>query len=114
MSLNLITLPKKDFLPALEQNLDRIVEAFVYVEPVVLQLVDATSGAVSKYLPSGDRQELKQYQFIKIDASANAVTIYPYTGQTILGAASYVLAARYDRAKFAFSKATQDWVLLSP
>ena len=117
MTLNLSKVVAKtleQLIVILTINFDRIVARFDYIDLVVSDLVDTTTASVSKYLPDGNGNQVKQYQYVKVDASVNTVTIYPYTGQTILGTTSYVLAARYDRVKFTFCKATQDWILLSP
>lgn len=97
-----------------DQNFEQVVESLKYVEQVVAEHVNTTAASVSRYLPDGESVQLKQYRYVKIDASANTVTIYPYTGQTIMNAASYVLAARYDRIWLTFCKETQDWLPVSP
>lgn len=57
-------------------------------------LVDATSGAKTITLPGAASVSGKQLKVKKTDASANAVTVAPASGQKIDGAASYSLSAQ--------------------
>lgn len=72
-----------------------------YIPFVVREFVDATTAAQSRYLPSIANNSDKDYCFVKIDVSANAVTIYPAGTDTIEGATSYALAAQYDNVTLA-------------
>lgn len=64
--------------------------------------VDATAGAVTVTLPTLDTTTKvpagKHYRVIKVDNSANAVTVSAGSGQTINGAASVSLATQYSIA----------------
>lgn len=98
--------------PALTATLDRnaeILDLYLSRVPQMYRIFsDATAGAVTVSLPDGAVDV--DYVIAKIDASGNAVTIVPITGQTILGTTSLVLAAQYNLAYLIFSKATQDWI----
>ncbi len=59
-----------------------------------LILVDATAAAVKIFLPSASAKFRVCVK--KIDASVNAVTVYPSAGGTIDGAASYAITTRYQ------------------
>lgn len=61
-----------------------------------LYLCDATSGAITANLPAATGSGL-QLVFIKTDASGNAVTVDGSGSETINGATTKVLAARYDK-----------------
>ena len=95
-------------------NFERIVDAFKLLDSVYPELIDTTAASVSRYLPDGNKEFTKQYRYMKVDNTANTVTIYALSGQTVMGTTSYVLAARYDRIWLVFCKATQDWVPISP
>lgn len=95
-----------------QRNFERLREELLQVPSVVRTLVDATAGAVIKYLPDGATTPPKDYYFQKVDSSGNSVTITPAGAQTIVGAATKVLAAQYDRAYLIWSPATQEWVIL--
>lgn len=58
-----------------------------------LILADASGGAFSVTLPKAPG---KQFVVKKIDASANAVTITPASGETIDGAASLVITTQWQ------------------
>ena len=105
-------LPKDVAEAELDLNFERLQDQLVYVQAVVTTLVDATDGAVLVYLPDGTIARDKAYYWQKDDASANAVTITAYGTQTIVGSATKVLAAQYDRAYLIWSPATQEWVIL--
>lgn len=92
-----------------EANFDRLVNLLFYVAQTETVFVDASSGAVSKYLPDGASPQLKQYIFVKTDSSANAVTIYPFGTQLIDAGASTALAAQSDSVHLVFDKASQTW-----
>jgi hypothetical protein len=73
--------------------------------------VDASAAAVGKTLPNGYETDFDFY-YVKTDSSGNAVTITPYTGQTIEGAGSLALAAQYDKALLTFYRG--QWYIISP
>lgn len=100
------------FAVQLDRMFGKIFDRSEYIQFCVRDYVDATAGAVNKYLPNGDVNPDKDYQYVKIDASVNTVTINAYTGQTINGAATYVLAAQYDRLWVGWSKEAGEWLIL--
>jgi hypothetical protein len=59
--------------------------------------VDATAGAVVRYLPRIASVLEYDFFYCKTDSSVNTVTITAFGTETINGAATYVLAAQYDR-----------------
>lgn len=59
-------------------------------------LADATVGNITLTLPVAATSASCRLVITKFDASANTVTIQPQAGGTIGGAASVVLAARYQ------------------
>ena len=100
-------------LPAdFRAQLDRLVEALFAktgeYDQIVREFVNASAGAVSRYLPNGATSG-KIYSFVKTDASANAVTIYPIAGQYINGGASTTLTARGDKVTLVYDLASQSW-----
>lgn len=99
-------------LGVINRMFERIFDRSDTIPFTVREFVNATSGAVSRYLPDGNTNPDKDYYYMKTDSSVNAVTIYPYDTQTINGAASYVLAAQYDRLWLGWNKATQMWHIL--
>jgi hypothetical protein len=56
---------------------------------------DASAGAFTILLPSAVGIAGRMYTIKKVDSSSNAVTVAPPSGQTIDGAARYVLSARW-------------------
>lgn len=104
--------PKDVAEAELDLNFERLQDQLVYVQAVVTTLVDATAGAVVVYLPDGTIARDKAYYWQKVDASGNSVTITAFGSQTIVGSATKVLAAQYDRAHLIWSPATQEWVIL--
>lgn len=92
------TLPS-GFLARLDRMFAQTGDVASYIQPEVRQFVDATAAAVSVYLPLIVTNRDKDYYFVKIDSSANAVTIYPAGSDTIEGATSLALASQYDWAK---------------
>lgn len=76
-----------------------------------LKLANATNGAVSYQLPDGTLYPL-DHLVTKVDSSANVVTLYAATGQTIRGNPSYDLTFRYAAVYVTFCRETADWVPL--
>jgi hypothetical protein len=70
-------------------------------EDGTLQVVDATAGNQTVTLPSGGSVSI-----VKTDASANTVTIQPVGGQTIAGAADYVLYLQGESVSMSISGTT--------
>jgi hypothetical protein len=58
-------------------------------------ICDASAGAFTISLPSAVGIAGRMYTIKKVDSSPNAVTVAPPPGQTIDGAASYVLSAQW-------------------
>ena len=90
-----------EFVLALDRNYNEVQKRSQYIELVYKQFIDATSGAQSVFLTDGTITEQDQF-IIKTDSSVNAVTIYPFTGQTINGAATLALAAQYNKVLLTF------------
>lgn len=82
-----------------DSNFERIENLSEFIVLESRDFVDATSAAQSRYLPPIANFGIKDYYFVKTDASVNAVTIYPAGTDTIEGAASLALAAQYDWVK---------------
>lgn len=74
-------------------------------------LADATAGAITINLPPAAQNPTRIYVIKKIDASANAVTVDGYSTETIDGAATYVLAARWNGV-IIYSDGS-NWIILS-
>jgi hypothetical protein len=70
----------------------------VFSDQVIL--VDAAAGPVSVQLPAISLMPNRSFTVKKIDVSANLVTVLPAGGQTIDGAASFVIASPYDARTF--------------
>lgn len=100
------TLPREFLL-----QLDDVVRRLSRASGVHVELANAAAGAVIYQLPDG-KLLLLDHQVVKVDSSGNTVTIYPATGQTILGTTSKVLSARYDAVHLTFCRDTDDWVTL--
>lgn len=96
----------RDFLPPfgatrkINDIAGNLYQNATYIRLVVREFVDATIIAQLRYLPSTSGGFDKDYNFVKIDSSTNAVTIYPAATDTIEGATSYTLAAQYDSVIF--------------
>jgi len=99
-------------LDAINRLFERLYAKTAITPYVIREFVDATTAAQSRYLPDGTVNPDKDYYFIKTDASVNTVTIYPFGTQTIVGGASYILAAQYDRVWLAWDSATRVWCIL--
>lgn len=106
-----LNLPKmsKGSAPELDIALDRVEAGLVAVYPLSVDFVNAASGAQSRYLPDGRGLDVRLFVYVKTDATANAVTIYPFGTQLIDAAASVALAARGDSVKLIFDTANQTW-----
>lgn len=65
---------------------------------ILLVLCDATLAALNVVLPDVSSMRNILMFPMKIDASANAVTLTPLAGQTINGATSILLTSQYDKA----------------
>lgn len=107
--LKVYNLALPELREAIDKNTKELAIRAPFVELINKQFIDATSGAQSIYLTDGLLTEQDQY-VVKIDASVNAVTIYPFSGQTINGAASYPLAAQYDSVLLTFK--TNCWYII--
>lgn len=99
--------------PSSEEGLRRVSEAFnrqsrrlssglftQYTSASIAKIpgtyaLDATSGAVVFQLDSAANYRGQRFTVKKTDVSANAVTVTPYSAQTIDGAATYALSARW-------------------
>ena len=70
---------------------------------------DATAGAIVLTLPTASQDA--RVMLVKIDASANTVTILPPGAGTIGGAASYVLATQFSAATLLYV-GSNNWVVV--
>lgn len=70
-------------------------------------LADATSGAYDVDLDAAPADE-EQYTVVKVDASANAVTING-NGKNINGSPTLALASQWDRATVVYDAGTTAW-----
>lgn len=100
----------RDFTDRMDRNFTKINDPDA-PHRLVRNFVDATSGPVTFNLPDGNVQNGKDYYIIKIDASANAVTIVPYGTQTVEGQPSCTLGAQWAGVWFTFNAGT--WYLVS-
>lgn len=96
--------------PIVDRNIERIEAASAEWQQLVRTFTDATSGNTVVYLPDGNTTP-KDFYWQKVDATANTVTITAFSPQTIAGAATYVLAAQYNKAYLIWNGATQQWYL---
>jgi hypothetical protein len=87
--------------PPVIRNFVLLNEELRTVRKLVRVFVDATAGAVTKYLPDGLLADF-DYLFAKTDSSGNAVTITPYGTQTIEGAGTFSLPNQYDKLLVTF------------
>lgn len=101
-----------DVFPRLDRMFARIGDVSPFIQLEVREFVDASSGAVSRYLPDGNVQPDKDYHYIKTDNSANAVTIYPFGSQLVVATTSLTLTNQGDSAHLAFDRASQTWWLM--
>lgn len=60
------------------------------------ELVDATSGAITRTVPAVAGNKFKTLSFIKVDSGANAVTIEGSGSETINGALNQALTTQYE------------------
>lgn len=103
-----------DLSPAVAARLDKNFRGIVNqnsANDLVKNFINATSGPVNFNLPDGYSSAGVDYYIIKIDSSANAVTIVPYGTQTVEGQPSCTLAAQWCGAWFTFYAGT--WYLVS-
>lgn len=61
---------------------------------------DATSGALSAYLPDAITNVGQLFVVMKVDASANAVTVSDINGRNINGSSTYSLASQWSVGSF--------------
>jgi hypothetical protein len=74
-------------------------------------LADATAGAITLQLPStGAFATGHEFRLEKIDASAHAVTVAAFSGDTIEGAATVALASQYTSLRVTSNGATSNGV----
>lgn len=113
MNVNFLAIRESSLISDIETNFERLNESLRFVEAVVPEFIDASGGAVSRYLPNGDVVMIKRYFFCKTDVSVNAVTIYPFGSQLINAGASTALAAQGDKVTLAFDRASQSWWIIA-
>jgi hypothetical protein len=73
--------------------------------------VDATGGAVTITLPLSASWRGREIIVIKVDASANAVTVARSGSDVINGSASHSLASQYSKARYV-ADGTINWDIL--
>jgi hypothetical protein len=73
--------------------------------------VDASAGAVAANVPAGAGFPNQEWEVKKTDGSVNAVTVTMAAGETIDGAATFVLAARYNAVRFMNQRGTTTWYI---
>lgn len=95
------------FLAQLDKNFSALEQ--LANQKVVRSFVNASGGAVVKYLPNGNTSPDKDYLFVKTDSSVNTVTITAFGTQLIIGASTRVLSAQGDAAWLAWDTASQRW-----
>ena len=96
-----------ELLKRLDRMFGRIFDNSEYIDFTVRTFVDATSGNVDCFLPSGFSPTGKDYYIVKTDSSANTVTIrLTDPTENILGVSTYVLAAQYDNVTLTFEGKT--------
>ena len=78
-----------------------------------LVLVDASSGAVTLTLPAASAAVGAVFQFKRVDATGNAVTIQRAGSDTLDGATALTLVAQWDNAHLR-SDGVSAWRLVSP
>jgi hypothetical protein len=76
-----------------------------------LVLSDATAGNVTVNLPQAALNPGKTYYIKKIDVTANTVTITPFAGDTVDGAASVALAVYGDCRQIMNDGGTGWWIV---
>lgn len=64
--------------------------------PSKVNLVSASTAPITLTLPQASLSSGFKYTIKKIDASANAVTLDPFSSETIDGSATYTLSSQYD------------------
>lgn len=99
-----------EFVADLNRNFDTLNDTYRNSFEV-RTFVNASTGAVTKFLPNGRENPDKDYFFEKTDASGNTVTIQAFTGQTIIGSSTYVLAAQFAHAFLMWDQTTQQWLV---
>jgi hypothetical protein len=94
----------------IRRDLQTVQDFSEHIALEVRLLSDATNGAVTIELPNGDNVD-KDYFVVKIDGSANAVTLIPFGTQTINGASNWVLSSQYEFARLVWSSTTKEWIV---
>lgn len=98
-----------EFFSRLDRLFSRLTELSRYTPTVVREFIDTTAGSVVRNLPNGLISDDKDYYYAKVDATANTVTINPFSPQTIYGLSSLTLSARGDAVLLAFDSKSQAW-----
>lgn len=87
-----------DSIIALNMTPTEVAEDYSLLREDVVVLVDATAGAVTLTLPDIASTLGEAKYIMKVDSSANAVTITADTSDTIEGAASISISTQWDSA----------------
>jgi hypothetical protein len=88
--------PEEAEVYAAEQNVVRKAANYTATMSDYLILCDASAGAFVVSLPSATHVG-KTLVIVKVDSTANAVTVTPFGNDTIEGASSKTLSAQYDK-----------------
>jgi len=80
-----------------EQNVRQTAVSTAATDSDYLILCDCSAGGIIVTLVSATKAG-KTLVIVKVDSSANAVTVTPFGNDTIEGAASKTLSAQYDKA----------------
>ncbi|MDH4229641.1 MAG: hypothetical protein OEW11_07855 [Nitrospirota bacterium] len=75
-------------------------------------LVDATGGAVAVTLPSASGA-FGEFALVRIDASANAVTVQPAGADTIDGGGAFTLRSRYASRRLCAGGGANGWLTVA-
>ena len=73
------------------------------LEPFIFWIVDATAGDITLTIPSAAGRENAWLEIMRIDGTANTVTVLPTGSETFSGMSSYVLQQWTDFQIFAYN-----------
>lgn len=96
----------------IDRNFELIRQSQFYTALQLRYFVDCTAGAKTFNLANG-RNIDKDILLVKTDTTTNTVTINAFTGQTIDGAASYVLSKQNDYVLLAWDYTVTNWKIVA-
>lgn len=73
------------------------------LDPFIFWIVDATAGDITLTIPSASGRENAWFEIMRIDNTANTVTVVPTGSETFSGMADYVLSQWTDFQLFAYN-----------